>query len=446
MERTTEAPTAANAPYGPGPSFKEYMRCKDEVVVLEGPAGTGKTRAVLERYHREAEKYPGLRVLIARNTRESCTDSWMVTFEEDVLPEGHAFRDGAERKNRHSYVYPNRSEIVVGGLDKPTKLYSTQFDRIFLPEVNECTEDQVMPLRRCLRNNKTSYNQMTMDLNPTIEGFWLYDWEAAGEATFFQTRHSDNPSITQTYIDNLYKLRGTLLLSLAKGERIANVDGAYFGADMYKARLDKRIREFVPVDKHLPVHTAWDLGLAGGTGLSSGFMAVWLFQVMGNEWRWVHYLEGAGEGIEYYAKELRKWQDANNVTLGDTLFPHDGEAKDMFSGKSRKEAMESLKFKVTVVPRYDFDDAVMQTSNIIGHSYFSNAPHQPDAIEKPSTCKTGIQRLSFFRREKDPKTGLFTGRYRHDEASHGASAFMTAVMGYKPERPKREKGFAVPTV
>jgi hypothetical protein len=426
MERTTEQPTADNAPYGPMGVFRDFMGCRDAVVVLEGPAGTGKSRAAFEKIHRALEKYAGARVLYVRNTRKSCTDSGLVTFEEHVLPRGHYLKSGAKRDQRHSYRYANGSELVVGGLDEPTKLFSTEYDMVFVQEVNECTEDQVAPLRRCMRNGKMPYQQIIADLNPTITTFWLYQWELSGEATVLKSRHEDNPTLTPEYLRGLSSLRGAWRDSLFLGLRVANVDGAYFGQDVYQATEQGRVREMVPVDRHLDVHTAWDLGLAGGSGLSSGFMAIWFFQVLGNEWRWVKYLEGAGEGIEYYAKEIRKWQDEHNVTLGTTLFPHDGEAKDMFTGKSRKEAMESLKFKVQVVARYDFDDAVMQTSDVIGRSFFS----RPNA-------GTGVQRLSFFRREKDPKTGMFTGRYRHDEASHGASAFMTAVMGYSPPAPKR---------
>lgn len=432
LERTDEKPTEANAFFTPYGRFVDFMRDRSPLIVLEGPAGTGKSRAALEKVHRILEKYPRARGLYLRNTRKSCTDSGLVTFEEDVLPSGHYLRQGAKRAQRHSYIYENGSELVVGGLDEPTKLYSTQYDVIFVQEVNECTEDQVAPLMRCMRNNRVPYQQIICDLNPTTTLFWLYEWEADGRAVFYQSRHEDNPTITEAYLAVLSNLKGALRDSLYLGKRVAAVDGSYFGEEMWRAEQDGRVQDVVPFDRTLPVHTCWDLGLAGGSGTSSGFMAIWLFQwapfgTVG-QWRWIRYIEDAGKGIEWYCGELSKWRDENGATWGVHHLPHDGETKDMFTGKSRKDAMAAIGFPAKIVPRYPLDDAEQQTNNVIGHSWFCK-----------KNAGRGIQRLTFFRREKDQKTGLFTGRYVHDESSHGASAAMTGVMGFVPPVENKRK-------
>ncbi len=40
---------------------KALFRCHAPEVLIEGPAGTGKTRAVLEKINQLCEKYPGTR-------------------------------------------------------------------------------------------------------------------------------------------------------------------------------------------------------------------------------------------------------------------------------------------------------------------------------------------------------------------------------------------------
>ena len=46
--QTHEAPSPESRPYGPRGAAAELFGCRDPEVLIEGPAGTGKTRAVLE--------------------------------------------------------------------------------------------------------------------------------------------------------------------------------------------------------------------------------------------------------------------------------------------------------------------------------------------------------------------------------------------------------------
>ena len=59
----------AQKAYGPRGGAKALFYCKDSEVLLAGPAGTGKSRAALEKLHLLALKYPGLRGLMVRKTR-----------------------------------------------------------------------------------------------------------------------------------------------------------------------------------------------------------------------------------------------------------------------------------------------------------------------------------------------------------------------------------------
>ena len=112
------------------------FRCKDPEVLLEGPAGTGKTRALLEYVNYLCEEYPGIRVLIFRKTRTSMNESVLVTWEEKVLWENHPAKVGdAHRNNRQHYRYPNGSHVVIGGMDNSDRIISTEYD------VAACIED-----------------------------------------------------------------------------------------------------------------------------------------------------------------------------------------------------------------------------------------------------------------------------------------------------------------
>jgi len=69
-------------PYG---ASKALFTCQDPEVLIEGPAGTGKTLSVLEYVNYLCEEYAGIRVLIFRATRASMNESVLVTFEDEVL-------------------------------------------------------------------------------------------------------------------------------------------------------------------------------------------------------------------------------------------------------------------------------------------------------------------------------------------------------------------------
>lgn len=147
--------------------------CTDREVLIEGRAGTGKSIGILSYLHDRARRYPGCRILICRKTRESCTDSVMVSFEEKVLGPTHPMLAGAGRQNRHSYTYPNRSEIVVGGLDKPAKLFSTEWDIVYVNEGTEISAGSWELFGRAMRNGKMPYQQRIADCNPEAPGHWL---------------------------------------------------------------------------------------------------------------------------------------------------------------------------------------------------------------------------------------------------------------------------------
>lgn len=173
---------------------KALMTDTSPVVAIFGAAGTGKTRGILEKIHLLCTKYPGTRVLIARKTRASLTEAAMYTLETFVLPDGHpSLAQGGLRDKRQKYSYPNGSEIVVCGLDKPEKALSTEYDMIYVQEATEITEHDYETLDSRLRSQALRYTQFLMDLNPDVQTHWIYKAGLAGRIKLVQSYHEDNP-------------------------------------------------------------------------------------------------------------------------------------------------------------------------------------------------------------------------------------------------------------
>ena len=175
-------------------------------LLLEGSAGTGKTRALLEWVNYLCEKYAGIRVLMLRQTRESLTESVLVEWESEVLWPGHpAIHGSSSRNTRQNYHYPNGSHVVVGGLDKPAKTFSTQYDVIVVFEAREITADTWEWLARANRNFKMPWQMRVADTNPAGEFHWLNthfpqgfrkvpDRHKRDKRLRMLSRHEDNPS------------------------------------------------------------------------------------------------------------------------------------------------------------------------------------------------------------------------------------------------------------
>lgn len=194
---TTTTPLRQQRPYTAYGAATELWRGRGPELVLSGPAGTGKSRACLEKLHFCALKYPGMRGLIIRKTRESLSEAALVTFEDKVLPEASAIAAGPRRNYRQVYHYPHGSEIVVGGLDKPGKIMSTEYDMIYVQEATELEQADWLALTTRLRNNVMPYQQIIADCNPDAPTHWLWLRSQAGQTQMLHSRHEDNPRLYQ---------------------------------------------------------------------------------------------------------------------------------------------------------------------------------------------------------------------------------------------------------
>lgn len=109
--------------------------CRDEEVLLCGPAGTSKTVAACAWLINACIRWPGSRHLLCRAERSAMTNTTLVTLES-VIGVNHPEVLRVAREQRHSYRIFG-SEIVCGGLDETTKLFGSAFARIVVEEAIE---------------------------------------------------------------------------------------------------------------------------------------------------------------------------------------------------------------------------------------------------------------------------------------------------------------------
>lgn len=248
----------------PNPTFRganlEIQSLELPEVVLEGGAGTGKTVAILFRLHNLAKQYPGARILIVRKTRESMNETVLATFEQDVLGNGSELIPQGQRNSRHSYNYPNGSQILVAGLqssgtDTRNRIMSASYDVCYVCECSELLESEWNKLTTRLRNGRIPWQGIIGDLNPDAPSHWLYTREARGTLKILHSTHKDNPYLHdgtdwtkqgKDYINKLSHLTGIERLRLFEGKRGSPM-GVIYG-DVFDTSVDGNVTELAEYD------------------------------------------------------------------------------------------------------------------------------------------------------------------------------------------------------
>jgi phage terminase large subunit len=181
----------------------------------------------------------------------------------------------------------------------------------------------------------------------------------------------------------------------------AAVVGSYYGKQIAQAEADKRLAG-VPYDPSALVWTSWDLGIRDAT-------AIWFAQVVGREIRIIDYYEASGVDLGHYVREinLRPYAYAGHIV------PHDAQAKELGTGKSRLEVLDSLGLRnITLAPLHRVEDGINAVRMVIPRCWFDAAK-----------CARGIDALKLYRAEYDRTLQALRPQPVHDWTSHAADSF-----------------------
>jgi hypothetical protein len=186
----------------------------------------------------------------------------------------------------------------------------------------------------------------------------------------------------------------------------AAVIGSYYGKQLLQAELDKRIGN-VPYEPAAMVWTAWDLGIRDAT-------AIWFAQVVGREIRIIDYYEASGVDLGRYVREI----NARPYLYAGHIVPHDAKAREIGTGKSRLEVLDSLGLKnITLAPLHRVEDGINAVRVCIPKCWFDE-----------QTCQRGLDALKLYRSVWDDKLQVLRPSPVHDWTSHAADAFRYLAM------------------
>jgi phage terminase large subunit len=221
--------------YEPWGTVKDLFQARSDEVLMSGPAGTGKSRGCLEKLMVQALRYPKMRGLIVRKTAATLGSTALVTWRQHVVPElmqaGQVTYYGGSAQEPPQFRFSNGSVICIAGMDKASKVMSSEYDVIYVQEATELTEDDWEKLTTRLRNGVMPYQQLIADCNPDTEYHWLKQRFDKGMTQVIHAKHTDNPTLYtrdgqptregRVYLEKLSRLSGVRRLRLEKGLWVA---------------------------------------------------------------------------------------------------------------------------------------------------------------------------------------------------------------------------------
>jgi len=362
--------------YAPRKQFLSYHNRKERYAILVCHRRAGKTVATLNDLIRRAIHIPnGKLAYIAPFYSQAKDVAWdyLKHYAAPILA-------APPNESELRIALVNGSEIRLYGADNPDRLRGLGFDAIICDEFADWRSGVWSEvLRPALADRQGS---VTFIGTPKGHNEFFQLWQIAKSSDSWfklELKASDTQLIQQEELDEARE-------AMSKDQYAqewecsfdAAIQGAFYAEELERAKAQKRITR-LPIERAIPVHTAWDLGISDST-------AIWFIQVVGKERRLIDYYEASGVGLDHYAKVL----EGKDYVWGDHFFPHDIANRELATGQSRADTLRGLGIEPEIVPKADPLDGINAVRRMLDSTWID-----------PERCERGLEALKQYRRDWD---------------------------------------------
>ena len=315
----------------------------------------------------------------------------------------------------HTIRGRNGSEFIFEGLrHNVDKIKSTEgVDICWIEEADRVSDESWQVLIPTIRKPGS---EIWVTFNPQLRSDATYKRfveNAPDGAVVEKVSWRDNPWFPDELIAELEHLKQIDYddyLHVWEGEFKSFATSAIYGKQLKQAREEGRITT-VPIEPACEVHTAWDLGKNDTT-------AIWYFQKVGVEYRFIDYDENRLVDLDWYAKVIK----SKDYLYGVHYLPHDVDFELLGMVNNRKQQLEDSGVKpIEVVPRIKhINEGIEMTRRMFASCWFDK-----------DRCERGVEALANYEYSFDAKNNTHRNVPLHNWASNGADAFRQVAQGFK---------------
>ena len=188
----------------------------------------------------------------------------------------------------------------------------------------------------------------------------------------------------------------------------AAIIGAVYAKELLAASKAGRVATTPYIADKL-VYTSFDIGRRDAT-------AIWFYQVIGGEVRFIDYFEDNMEAAPYYASILK-----GKGYKYDTLYlPHDADKGEAATGVTFAEVMRNNGFRVEVLKPLAIEDGINAARMLFPRCYFDD-----------KRCAKGLDGLQAYQWGYNVRMDELKNVPVHNWASHPADSFRYAAISVK---------------
>lgn len=184
-----------------------------------------------------------------------------------------------------------------------------------------------------------------------------------------------------------------------EGGTQSTVQDAVYKAQIHNAERNGQFCNVV-YDARMPVNTYWDLGWGD-------MVSVWFAQTIAFEHRIIDYYENDHLEINHYLQVMQ----SKGYVYGTCIFPWDGGAPHVSTGKSTAQIVKAKGFNVRVLRQGPVAMEIENLRTIFPQMYFDS-----------TKCALGIDHLRNYQWGPPSATGVLKREPLHDKHSHASRA------------------------
>lgn len=398
--------------------FKPLLDPSLRYLAAHGGRGSGKSHFFAGRVVRRASKQTALRVVCLREVQKDLKDSAKLLIQDSIS----RYEAPGFTIRKDEIETPGGGVVIFKGMKDYSKesIKSLEgFDVAWIEEGQTFTKASLEMLRPTMFRKPGC--QIWISWNPTRKADAVdelmrsTDYPPPPGAMVVRSNWSDNPWFPPGLeVERQHDLQHSPHYRHKwEGDYATVVEGSYFQTYLQQAQEEGRVTE-LSYDPLAERRAYFDLGIDDA-------MAIWVVQFVGQRIHLMDYIEGTGQGLEFYVNVLRERGHERAVCI----LPHDGAHRSAITGARFSDHLAAAGFRTRVVPNQGRGAATIRIAALRRnfHRFWFDAER----------TGAGREALGAYHERKDEHRLVGLGP-EHDWASHGADAAGLMACDYDPPK------------